>query len=125
MAAVPNSLRVILLVLGGFVVVAVAAPAMRLPPPLGQILTLLIAAAGMYVWYRLDRQYEVRRGRLENGLCLECGDDLRGNISGVCPKCGTGVRWHRYKAGNERHAPPSHYLAKPLDALRAKWESPR
>lgn len=28
---------------------------------------------------------------LERGLCLECGYDLRGNESGVCPECGQGV----------------------------------
>jgi len=29
-----------------------------------------------------------RRHRREQGLCLECGYDLTGNESGVCPECG-------------------------------------
>jgi hypothetical protein len=88
MAAMPDSLRVALLVAGGVVVVAAAAPAVRLPPPLGQILTLLIAAAGMYLWCRLDRPHEIRAKRLAKGQCLACGYDLTRNVSGVCPECG-------------------------------------
>lgn len=30
-----------------------------------------------------------RARRLRKGLCLRCGYDLTGNISGVCPECGT------------------------------------
>jgi hypothetical protein len=30
-----------------------------------------------------------RRPRAKSGLCHECGYDLTGNISGVCPECGT------------------------------------
>ena len=33
------------------------------------------------------RRYRRRR----NGLCLKCGYDLTGNVSGVCPECGTEV----------------------------------
>ena len=29
------------------------------------------------------------RRRLERGLCVRCGYDLRGSTSGVCPECGT------------------------------------
>ena len=29
-----------------------------------------------------------RRHRARHGLCLRCGYDLRGNVSGVCPECG-------------------------------------
>jgi hypothetical protein len=35
-----------------------------------------------------------RRQRRQNGLCLACGYDLTGNVSGVCPECGTEVE-HR------------------------------
>jgi hypothetical protein len=28
--------------------------------------------------------------RLRRGLCPSCGYDLRGNVSGVCPDCGSG-----------------------------------
>lgn len=27
--------------------------------------------------------------RARRGLCVKCGYDLTGNISGVCPECGT------------------------------------
>ena len=30
-----------------------------------------------------------RRRRCKHGLCMECGYDLTGNLSGVCPECGT------------------------------------
>ena len=29
-----------------------------------------------------------RARRLERGLCADCGYDLTGNVSGVCPECG-------------------------------------
>jgi hypothetical protein len=34
------------------------------------------------------RRYRRRR----KGLCAECGYDLTGNVSGVCPECGMGVQ---------------------------------
>ena len=34
-----------------------------------------------------DRRFFQRRGA--HGLCINCGYDLRGNTSGVCPECGT------------------------------------
>jgi hypothetical protein len=39
--------------------------------------------------FRRDRR---RRGRAIRNGCLACGYDLTGNVSGVCPECGTGVR---------------------------------
>lgn len=32
-----------------------------------------------------------RRYRSEHGLCIKCGYDLTGNVSGVCPECGTEI----------------------------------
>jgi hypothetical protein len=32
-----------------------------------------------------------RRRRKEAGQCLTCGYDLTGNVSGVCPECGTTI----------------------------------
>ena len=29
-----------------------------------------------------------RHGRRKRGLCLNCGYDLTGNVSGICPECG-------------------------------------
>lgn len=33
----------------------------------------------------------VRRRRRKRGLCVKCAYDLTGNVSGVCPECGTAV----------------------------------
>jgi hypothetical protein len=30
-----------------------------------------------------------RRRRQRKGLCVRCGYNLTGNVSGVCPECGT------------------------------------
>jgi hypothetical protein len=38
----------------------------------------------------LARRFRVRR-RVRNGRCPRCAYDLTGNVSGVCPECGTGV----------------------------------
>jgi hypothetical protein len=35
--------------------------------------------------------YWRRRYRRERGLCLHCGYDLTGNVSNVCPECGTQI----------------------------------
>jgi hypothetical protein len=35
--------------------------------------------------------FATRRYRRKHGLCLHCGYDLTGNISGVCPECGTAI----------------------------------
>ena len=36
---------------------------------------------------------ETVRRRLLDNLCRECGYDLTGNVSGVCPECGTTIRF--------------------------------
>ncbi|HYO11257.1 MAG TPA: hypothetical protein VER17_19995 [Tepidisphaeraceae bacterium] len=48
----------------------------------------MIAIGGAAVW-RLARGPRVRR---HGGRCAECGYDLTGNQSGVCPECGTPAR---------------------------------
>jgi len=48
-------------------------------------LAFLAEVLGFLYWYR-------RRGaRRRNGLCVECGYNLTGNISGACPECGAAV----------------------------------
>jgi rubrerythrin len=37
----------------------------------------------------LKTNTETRRERLARGQCGRCGYDLTGNVSGVCPECGT------------------------------------
>ena len=39
----------------------------------------------MLLWVRRHRR---RRYRARHGLCIHCGYDLQGNVSGVCPECG-------------------------------------
>jgi predicted RNA-binding Zn-ribbon protein involved in translation (DUF1610 family) len=38
--------------------------------------------------YARSRRYRRRR----RGECLDCGYNLTGNVSGVCPECGTAIR---------------------------------
>ena len=47
-----------------------------------------LAAAG---WVQLHRR-GVREDRRDTGKCVDCGYDLRGNASGVCPECGEAIR---------------------------------
>jgi len=44
---------------------------------------LVLAVASALLWRR-DR-------RIRPGHCLKCGYDLTGNVSGVCPECGTAI----------------------------------
>jgi len=32
-----------------------------------------------------------KQRRAKRGLCVQCGYDLTGNVSGLCPECGSGV----------------------------------
>ena len=52
-------------------------------------------AAAWVAWFALERpgiqaieKNTERQGRREKGLCEQCGYDLTGNVSGVCPECG-------------------------------------
>jgi hypothetical protein len=45
---------------------------------------LLVATATAFLWYR-DR-------RPPPGFCRRCGYNLTGNVSGICPECGTPVK---------------------------------
>ena len=38
------------------------------------------------------RRQSARADRAARGLCVGCGYDLTGNVSGVCPECGTRTR---------------------------------
>ena len=85
----PHSLRAILLLVAvGAVIVGTLAAAMMLPGAM-----MLIIAAGGFAFTGLlffwNWPGDVRRQRRERGQCLQCGYDLRGNVSGVCPECGS------------------------------------
>lgn len=50
----------------------------------------LLVFAAYPIWFILGplRRERRRRKRLREGHCLNCGYDLRGSDSGVCPECG-------------------------------------
>jgi hypothetical protein len=50
----------------------------------------LLLSAGYPAVYAL-RRGDLARRRRRRGLCTTCGYCLTGNVSGICPECGTGV----------------------------------
>ena len=40
-------------------------------------------------WYFGDRPGLIRQRRRAHGQCEHCGYDLRGNVTAVCPECGS------------------------------------
>jgi hypothetical protein len=48
------------------------------------------------IWFAVSQylMHRVRRFRIANGLCLQCGYDIRSNID-RCPECGAMVPRHR------------------------------
>ena len=55
--------------------------------PLWMLLVLLAA----YPTIAFIRGPMRRMRRRRKGLCVKCGYDLTGNVSGVCPECGQGI----------------------------------
>lgn len=51
------------------------------------------------IWLRRKRQ---QRMRIRCGLCLACGYNLIGNVSGICPECGTAIPASQPLADNAR-----------------------
>ena len=52
-------------------------------------LGFLFALLGLYPTVAFVRGPLRRRSRSARGRCINCGYDLTGNFSGVCPECGT------------------------------------
>lgn len=52
-----------------------------------------LAFASIPVWVALlvSRRRRRLRARMTQGLCVYCGYNLTGNVSGVCPECGSAV----------------------------------
>ncbi|GJM24249.1 MAG: hypothetical protein DHS20C16_06640 [Phycisphaerae bacterium] len=48
------------------------------------LLMFIPVALSAYWFWRMDNQPE--------GRCLDCGYNLTGNVSGVCPECGTPIK---------------------------------
>ena len=51
-------------------------------------LWLPLALLLIYPSYAFIRGPHRRHRRRKKGLCLNCGYNLTGNVSGVCPECG-------------------------------------
>jgi hypothetical protein len=56
----------------------------NLAVPHGFVVALLVAPPAAWAVAAVRR-----RSRRRPGLCKSCGYDLTGNVSGVCPECGT------------------------------------
>jgi hypothetical protein len=52
-------------------------------------LLLLGIVANEIVLFRRRRAQRLRLRRARTGCCLTCGYRLTGNVSGICPECGT------------------------------------
>ena len=90
LSRVPETARA-MAYLAWFLATLVAAVSARGPVPV-LLAAVLPTLAAVTVWYCWDRPDEIRRKRQERrakGLCERCGYDLTGNVSGVCPECGT------------------------------------
>jgi hypothetical protein len=77
-------------VLGGiglYEVHAFAGPVIVLKLPAWSLVVIagLCCVAPLFSWVRRNR----RLRRAHPDLCPSCGYDLTGNVSGVCPECGT------------------------------------
>ncbi len=55
-------------------------------------LVFATSLAALCVYPRLP--FARRRWRLKHGLCVSCGYDLTGNVSGTCPECGQAIEGH-------------------------------
>ena len=59
----------------------------RYPPfAMGESIVTIFIMTGILLRHRHTRQIQNRR---ESGACISCGYSLLGNVSGVCPECGT------------------------------------
>ena len=64
----------------------------------GAIVILFVVSIGFlcFRWHR--------RRQPPPGHCQKCGYDLTGNVSGVCPECGTPIK-ARSREGRQAHPP--------------------
>jgi hypothetical protein len=63
------------------------------PPPGGDLPPCHFIAVflGLFIW---TTWAWVRKPRRPRGHCRSCGYDLTGNVSGVCPECGSATAEH-------------------------------
>jgi hypothetical protein len=54
------------------------------------VVAAALTLAGLWWWERpAALRVRLRADRRRLGLCVSCRYDLRGNVSGICPECGT------------------------------------
>lgn len=73
--------------------------ALRLP------LWFLAAVFSAYPFVSIAGWIRTRRRRLRLPICHRCSYNLTGNVSGVCPECGTAVHRHKEPTGDAFDAP--------------------
>jgi hypothetical protein len=56
---------------------------------IGMLALLIVGAASMAFAIYASREQHRRLSNSDPGVCVSCGYDLTGNVSGVCPECGT------------------------------------
>jgi len=61
--------------------------------------TLLALGIGLFKMTIVVDRSNTQSRRRKSGKCVSCGYDLTGNVSGVCPECGTAVEPHTDRAG--------------------------
>jgi uncharacterized paraquat-inducible protein A len=90
------TVRLRLLILASLAAVAVMCVALvlvtRFAQPWLSFAALGSVGALVLARYGLIPPLLVRQQRQETGLCVACGYDLTGNVSGVCPECGMSLR---------------------------------
>jgi hypothetical protein len=59
--------------------------------PLAAFILLFGLAPMVAIFHRM----RIRSRRMKENLCLTCGYNLTGNLSGTCPECGTQIAPHR------------------------------
>jgi hypothetical protein len=55
------------------------------------LLFAALPAAWLLCWLVREIPRAMRDRKVAQGLCLSCSYDLTGNVSGVCPECGTAI----------------------------------
>ena len=76
----------------GFLLLVGGSPANNWSPAFPFAYAVFFLGRELYAVYARDEARRLRREREDNNLCLRCGYDLTGNLTGVCPECGDGAR---------------------------------